>query len=351
MKILNLDKRKGTVKLKTENLDDLWYISQIIDNKDIISGSTTRKIKIGDSDDRNVKIQKKKVFLKIEVEKVEFHKYGDILRVSGKIVQGPDDVQRGTYHTFSIVEDTIFSIEKERFLKFQIDKIKEASQNKRSNILICTFDREEAYFAILTNQGYELLGNFKADVTKKAVEEKRNEKIYSKIIKQITEYQKKYQSDKIIVASPAFWKDELLKEAGELKSKIITATCNSLGKNAIDEVLKRPEVASALKDDRISKELKLIEDLLAEIKKDGLHFYGLDETKKASDLGAIKMLLVTDNKIHQMRDDDSFGILDNIMKQVDMNKGNIHILNSEYDGGKKLDGLGGIGGILRFRIN
>jgi stalled ribosome rescue protein Dom34 len=32
-------------------------------------------------------------------------------------------------------------------------------------------------------------------------------------------------------------------------------------------------------------------------------------------------------------------------------KGEIHIISSEFDAGKKLDGLGGIGAILRYKMN
>jgi len=40
-----------------------------------------------------------------------------------------------------------------------------------------------------------------------------------------------------------------------------------------------------------------------------------------------------------------------MMKIVDQTKGEIHIISSEYEGGRKLDGLGGIGAILRYKLN
>ena len=42
------------------------------------------------------------MFLKIEVEKIEFSKHSAILRVSGKIVDGPEDVARGSYLVFGV---------------------------------------------------------------------------------------------------------------------------------------------------------------------------------------------------------------------------------------------------------
>ena len=106
MKKIYFDKKKREVKLKIENTDDLWFLSEIIDDKDVVSGQTTRKIKIGDSNDRKQSIVKKTIFISIEVEKVEFHKYSDILRVSGLIVSAPEDIPKGSHHTISIEKNS-----------------------------------------------------------------------------------------------------------------------------------------------------------------------------------------------------------------------------------------------------
>ena len=40
-----------------------------------------------------------------------------------------------------------------------------------------------------------------------------------------------------------------------------------------------------------------------------------------------------------------------MIKTVDSEKGDIPIINSKNDAGKKLDGLGGIAAILRYKLN
>jgi stalled ribosome rescue protein Dom34 len=52
-----------------------------------------------------------------------------------------------------------------------------------------------------------------------------------------------------------------------------------------------------------------------------------------------------------MREKGKYEVLDKIMKTTEKTKGRIHIINSENSGGKKLDGLGGIAGILRYKLN
>ncbi|MEK6868629.1 MAG: mRNA surveillance protein pelota, partial [Nanoarchaeota archaeon] len=272
MKLLHTDFKKGEVKVKIENVDDLWYLSQIVEKTDLVKGKTLRKIKLGEETERNQSTIKKPVFLLIEVEKVEFSKTSNILRISGIIRQGPEDVPLGSHHTFNAEENTIIEIIKQKWLKFQVDRLKEASKESSSKILICVHDREEAYFALMKKYGYQLLAGIKGNVAKKADVRQIESNFYKEIAKQLMEYDGRHDLSKIIIASPAFWKEELMKEISdeELKNKIILATCSSVGENAINEVIKRPETSEALKQDRIAKEYKLVEELFAEISKNNL---------------------------------------------------------------------------------
>ena len=121
-----LGKSKDEMKVKTENLDDLWYLSQIIDQGDLVKGKTVRKIKIGEEDQRKQKVVKKSVFIEIKEGKVEFSKTTNVLRVSGVITEGPEDISKGEHHTFNIEENTVITIKKEKWLKYQLDRIKDA---------------------------------------------------------------------------------------------------------------------------------------------------------------------------------------------------------------------------------
>lgn len=352
MKQIYLDIKKGEAKLKIENLDDLWYLSQIIDIGDLVKGKTIRKIKKGREGDRKQAVVKKPIFLKIRIEKIEFSKSSGFLRVLGIITEGPEDIQKGEHHTFNLEPNTIFTLIKERWLTYQIDRLKEACKEKISKILIVVMDREEAYFALLKKYGYEVLTHIKGNVRKKAVENRSEGKFYSEIINQIEEYIGRYGIIKVILASPAFWKEDLMKEMAdkELKKKIITATCNATGKNGIDEVLRRPEVKAALQEDRIAQEINLVEELLSEISKNNFAVYGLKDTENAINAGAVKTLLITDSLIQKSRESNNYGRIDNMMKITDSMRGSISLISSEHEGGKKLNGLGGIAAILRYKL-
>ena len=350
MKRIHSNLKKGEMKLEVENLDDLWYLSQVIDPGDLISGTTLRKIKIGDEQSANV--IRKPVFMQIRVEKIDFGSRSDTLRATGKITAGPDDVPLGTYHSFNIEEKTRFTLIKQRWLSFQIEKVDEAVKGDDVKILLVIFDREEAFFAMLKKYGYDMLADIKGSVQKKDREQAYKGGFYSEIIKKIKEYDLRYGFGKIVIGSPAFWKDELLKELKDdaIKDKIILATCSTVGKKGFDELLKREEVQHALKEQRVAKEIAIVEDLLREISKDGRAAYGIKEVSEAAQMGSIEHVMVTDSLIWRLREDGRYHELESILRRCDSLQGKVMIVSHEHEGGKKLDGLGGIGALLRYKI-
>ena len=352
MKQIHINLKKGEAKLKIENMDDLWCLSHIIEPDDLVRGKTIRKIKIGESDQRKVNIVKKTVFIEIRVENTEFHEYSSVLRVSGTITQGPEDIQKGSYHTFNLEPGSIITIIKKQWLSFQVEKIKQALVETKK-ILICILDRDEACFGLLKKQGFSLLSEIKGDVEKKADLKAKTGNFYGEVVNKLYDYVGRYKIESIILASPAFWKEDLMKNIknDEIKKKITLATCSCSGKEAINEVLKRPEVKNVLSQQRVAKELEFVESLLEEISKNNLAVYGLKETEKAVNAGAVEKLLVTDRLIQKTRAEKKFEKIDQLMKNTESMKGSVNIIGSDHDGGKKLDGLGGIGAILRYKLN
>src|SRR3989338_9715139 len=98
MRILKDIRKRGEILLKVTTLDDLLYLSQVLEKNDLVTGDTVRKIKLGSGEEGKTHVIKKHARITIQVENVEFHKYTNALRISGKITDGPEDVQRGVFH-------------------------------------------------------------------------------------------------------------------------------------------------------------------------------------------------------------------------------------------------------------
>ncbi len=351
MKILSANPKKNEYKLQVDDLDDLWSLSYLIEPGDIISARTFRKIKLGGDTDRDSSVVKKPMFLSISVTKVEFHKYSSALRASGTIVSGPEDIPHGSHHTMNIEDGTIFELSKPQMLKYQRDKLREATEEKPPKVLLLTHDREEAAFAVMKKYGYEMLAQVSGDVTKKDEQMAKTADFYDELLKILTDYDTKYSFENIIIASPGFWKEYLMKKLPpQLSKKCVPATVSAVGPNGMNELLKRPEVKAVLDKQRAAGEMNMVEELLRRIGKEEPAAYGLADTKDAVAAGAVSDLLVTDGLIMAKRQEEKFHEIEVLMRKVDQMDGSVHIISSEHDGGTRLDGLGGIAAILRYRI-
>jgi protein pelota len=355
MQILKSNWSKGETSLKIENLDDLWTLYLILEPENEIEAVTERKIRIGKADDRNPKFVRKTFKLKVIVEKTDLSKQKDTLRVSGKINSTIDDITKGSYHTINLVENSIITIFK-KWKHFEIEKIKEATEKRDQNIIFCIHDREEALFVNLLNNQTEILAEIKGSVSKKTIDNSQITHItdfYSELIKKMSELLERKNPFKIIIASPGFFKEDLAAkiENPDLKKKTILATCSSVSKNAIQELIKRDELKQVLQSLRAGQEIQEIETLFEEISKEGAATYGLESVRGAANAGAIKLLLITDKKIIDARENNQHGEIENIMKLADANQSTVRIIHSNHEGGQKLDGIGGIAAILRYKID
>ncbi|HLD80208.1 MAG TPA: mRNA surveillance protein pelota [Candidatus Nanoarchaeia archaeon] len=346
MQLITSDFKKGLVKLKVTDKDDLWYLSHLIDQGDLVRGKTTRKIKIGEGE--NAKSVKKTLTISIQAETIELTE--NSLRINGKVTEETEDVPKGSYQSTTLEEASEFSIEKPQWLSYQKQKLQEACE-KKYDYLLCLFDREEVLFALTKKFGYEILTTLKGEVQKKAKAVEIKKDFQEEIIKTLETYNDRYKPSAIILASPAFYKEDLYKKipSSDLKKKIVLATCSDISERSLDEVMRRPELAETLKHSRARQEQILVEELLKEINKSDKAVYGLKEVQEAANSGSILKLLLTDDFIQKKRLSNEFAEVDQCMKTVDSLQGEIHIISAESDAGKKLNGLGGIAGILRYK--
>ena len=350
MRIIHQNLKAGEVKVSIENLNDLWYLSQILEPGDLVKGKAERKISIGKSEERS---QVKKIFVTMTIlaEKIEFHKYSDILRVNGKIKEGPEDVPREVYQTITVEIHDVIQITKDKWCSYHLEYLHEAKE-KHPDFLAIVMDRDEASFAVITSQGFNIISEITGDVEKKAFKDKKKIDFYEQIIAQAKDYDARYHPKSIIIASPAFFKEDLMKliKDDQLKKKIILATCNNTGAQGITEILKRDELKKALESARSSKEEVIVENLMKEIKLGTKAVYGIKEVEKAVNCGAVDMLIITDSMIKKSRQEETYGKIDKILKTVESNRGKIEIIDADNPAGKQLDGLGGIGAVLRYQI-
>lgn len=346
MDIIKQDYHKtGEVTIRITDEEDLWHLSHLVEVEDLIRGQSERKIKIGNED--NFKIVRKKVYLKLEVTKTEYVPENNALRILGVIREGPDDVSLGSHHSFNLGVNDIISIKKESWANYQIKRLKESTIPRKKS-LITIFDREEAIIGVLTSKGFEKLTEIKGDVKKKADNTTGTNTFYKDLAKTIKEYKDRLQVDRIIIGSPAFWKEYLIKELPEdLRAKTLSCSVSSVNDTAIKELLKSPQLGKSLDEDRLTTEEKQIEDLMKNISDDKA-FYGIDEAREKINIGAASKVFVSEKFLKNSRDEGEYKKLDNLLKLAESTNSEVIII-TQKEPLTKLEGLGGIAGTLRWK--
>jgi len=346
---LKQDFKSGLVSLKINLLDDLWYLSHLILPGDLITSKTERKIKIGDDSSGNVRVVRKIYVLTLEVESV-FLQDASVLRVKGMVVRGPEEVPKGSYHSFSLGLGDSFTLSKSSWPNYLRKRLSEALKNNSQSFLIVVFDRESAFFAKVSQSGIVHLSKLSASVEKKRFSNSDVSSIYDLIVSELKRLSSSNTFTSFVFASPSFFRPNLEKILPlDFKKKAIFLSSNIVDPSVISKLLSRPELKSLLSDQRLRSEQSFIDLILEKLSKDEL-VYGFDDVKESSLMGAVSVLGVSDSFLKKSQEEGFYDDLDALIKSVDSARGEVHIIQSAPLV-KILDGLGGIVGVLRWKQN
>ncbi len=281
MKIIKLSKDyfKGII----ENVRDLWILSLILEEGDVVKGKSKRKIK------KENKEEVKYFFAVIEVEKVKFEE--DKLRVIGRLLNEVRDIAKGSYHSLTFTFSSTIEIEK-KFEDWQLKKLR--SLEKKSKILAISFDEEVAIFAELNGKVKELFTIYNKFGKREIA---NNQSLLNSFIKEIVEKVKslneKNKYDKIIVASINFY-NEIVKKFLNLENVVYVKINDAI--NGIREI-ERFHLIRIKKDSEIALWSEKINKALEELSKNGNVCFGINPFLKNAKIGNVKEVLVIDEAL------------------------------------------------------
>ena len=136
---------------------------------------------------------------------------------------------------------------------------------------------------------------------------------------------------------------------------ILIAHSSSGHVHALAEVLKSPAVLSRLSDTKYARETLLMDKFMTLLRADdGRAWYGPREVERAVDKGAVGRgggVLLISNALFRSQD---VGVRRRWVRLVDrvrgVEGGEVRVLSSAHESGKRLEGLGDIAAILTFPI-
>jgi protein pelota len=347
MKVVFKDLKHGEIKLIPENLDDIWHLHNIIDKGDIVRAVTFRTDEQKDDKIRSKKSEKKRMKLGIRVEEVKFHEFSDRLRIHGTIEEGPQEL--GSYHTLNIEAENMdsLSIVKEKWKDYQLMRIDEAVKQRNQMILtFASLDDDKATVAVLRQSGIQWIADVDSKRSGKMYESKYSEhEFFGELISIL---KPKLENSKVLViVGPGFTKDHFLKYGREkdpqLFEKCFVHGTGYSGMNGIHEAIKSGIIEQITKENRVVLETSFVEKLFEEIKSNGLATYGEKEVENALLNGAVDRLLIIDNLVRKK-------IGEHLLNLAKENNSEFTIINTMHEAGKKIEGIGGVGALLRFKI-
>ena len=359
MKILERDYKHGRVTVIPEFLDDFWLLYNIVQKGDIAYARTTREVRLGERYEKPEKGKRISLILGLKVEKVLWDRSLNRLRIHGIVCNAPEDIGAiGSHHTLNITLNTPLTIIKERWLNYHIEQLERASSRRTTPIIIMSVDDEGYCIAILRGFGADIMAEEQISLPGKYMEDERLKMLNDMFKSALKALESLVDSigGSMIIVGLGFIKDEFIRfmreNAPDLYKKVIDVkSVNSTGKAGIYEAIRSGVLTKALERARIIEETLVVEEFLKRLGMGrGDAVYGLNEVERASVLGAVEEMLVTDEKLRESSEDE-MASLENLIRSVESKNGRVRIISVEHEAGAKLKSLGGVAALLRFPIS
>ena len=332
MKIIKFYESEGKLKVRVDTLEDLWTLQRIIFPNDIVRSESLRKFKAGEHEEGEMK----EVVITLKVERSEFDKTANRLRIMGKIMEGRpiEYVKLNSYHTLNIAPEDVIEVWKTKWPDYIISVVRAAvADTKKAKLGVIVLDDEKALPAYLLGYGIEFRNEIYSGLSKRMSQ------------KDFTEAQKKYfqkvldiaiemKVDTVIVAGPGFTKDDVKKfgeDSGLLKKsgkRILFESASNAERSGVYELIKGEKVATLLERERIRVEFKLMEGFLNGLSS-GKSKSGAKDVEEAIENYEAKIVLVNDSVLGNPD-------IQKILGKAEDNKAKITVVNSDDEVGEQL---------------
>ncbi|HEY7587216.1 MAG TPA: mRNA surveillance protein pelota [Thermoplasmata archaeon] len=343
MRVLHRDMKTGEVKLRIENPDDLWHLDNLAQPGDLVRASTYRREESKSDKVRPERMEKIRVTLTLRIEKVEFQAFSDRLRLSGVIVEGPQDL--GKHHTLNVGVDDVLTIFK-GWKPHEVRRVEEAvAASQKPMVTFLSLDDEEALVAHLRQYGVQELATIRAPGHGKMFATGDAQKAYFDEI--MGTLRTTNLGEALVLVGPGFTREAFLEHLkardSSLARRVHAQGTSQAGIRGIHEALRSGMGAKLFADSRVAFETALVEKVLEAIATNRAVAYGRAEVAEAVDVGAVDTLVVSDAVVRDLE-------VERIMRDVEGQRGSVVLVSRHHEAGAKLEGLGGIAALLRYPI-
>jgi len=346
VRLFHRDPTTGLLRLRLETPSDLWRIARLIRPGELVGASTTRRDPEAPPEVAGAERTRRRVFLTVRVEQVEFHGFSKHVRITGPIVEGPFDI--GRHHTLDLTEGDELSLLKPELTAGERAVLEEglAGQGEPS-ILIAAVDWGDSALVRLRGRAVEPIADLRRTIAGKRYEGTQGEKdrktyadeIVAAILREGT------AATAVVIAGPGFLKEQLAhrlaEEAPEVAKKMRVYPTSEAGRAGVDELLRSGKASEALRGSVAAEEAEVVERLLRSLAGGVRAAVGAEEVAQAVDAGAVETLLLADTLLVDPR-------LAPVLDRARSSRVRVFVVRDEGEAGKRLAGLGRVAAILRY---
>ncbi|KAJ4364097.1 Translation factor pelota [Neocucurbitaria cava] len=370
----------GFATLLPEEPEDMWHAYNLIQESDRLRAKAVRRVS-KTSDAGSTSSQRVTLDLTIAVTSTEFDIGSGQLHVSGRVASENEHVKMGQHHTLDLELNRSFTLEKaDGWDSIALEMLKEACDTgKRAELWAVVLGEGTANICIITEHQTILRQKVEVSVPRKRKggvdgHSKGMDKFFSTtlstLLRQMDLPNMSAQQDKtlpLLLASPGFVASAFLAyikaEATRTTNRpllmlirsIIIAHSSSAHVHSLNEVLASPAVTTKLSDTRYARETAYMDKFRTLMREDdGRAWYGPREVERAVDKGAVGRgggVLLINNALFRAQNVAQRRRWVKLVDRVrDTEGGEVRVLSSQHESGKRLEALGNVAAILTFPL-
>lgn len=333
-----LQRSFGEIKLFPESSDDLWHLQHLILPGCMVFATTLRSVEGASDKIRPEKQEKRPVRLGIRVEQVEFHEYAVRLRVFGLIESGVD---AGSHHTLNLEPGFEISVIR-TWHQADLDRISRAVKSATADAVhILAIEEGDAELYRMHSYGPRQVFSLTAG-SGKGMECSTRQDMYDAVISVLQPV-----TGPLVIAGPGFIKEDFAKRLRTLqpdRNLIQVIETRRSGRGAVQEVIGQGILEKLTGDLQLAYEVRYIDELMARIAKSDPVAYGEREVADAVKFGAVETLLVADTGLRNPS-------VAAVIEEAEDMRAAVVILSTRFEPGQRLENLGGIAALLRYKIS
>lgn len=350
MKVEVIDGKLRRLRVRPEVDEDLWTLLSILRPGDLVKGKTTRDVAVGGRGRK----ERRPMVVKLRVKNVEFQPFTGRLRVYGVIVEGPEEYGvQGRHHAITIAPGQEVVIEREEgWPEWVVSKLRESGPRGRA--LIVAVDYDEYGIALLAPHGFKMIveGASRLPGKDDPSWDQAFEAYINKVARDSVEAASRENAGIVIAVGPGDPKRlvaEKIREAAPTL-KVFVDDASMGGRAGIEEAVRRPKVAEALREYSIVEAERVLEEAMRLLARSPDRVaYTLREVAAAARLGAVEACILVSDRLYSM-DDEERGLALEILEWGERTRARVYLVPPDSPVGEKVLRLGGAVAVLRYPL-